>query len=223
MKGKHKLLSVALGAIFGVASMASHAATENVTSLTVTGGNFFLTGSPSVNPAITAGGGDPIVMGSYQGGTASASAEPNSAQTLTNFKYFGTPVYTFTAQSAENLVASPTGTIAGGAAPTGTVDTATNAIAMDMSSWFASWNGTNFNQGGAATGTVSACTATSCNYTLNWRSTVVGGPFNGQTGVWTLSGAAAVAPSPTPLPSPVWMLGSGLIGLVGVARRRKMS
>ncbi len=198
---REKALSLALGAIFGSVVLTSQAAVLTVTSLTVTGGSFYLTGSPSVNPAITAGLGEPIVTGSYQGGTASAPAEPNSAQTLTNFKYFGTPVYTFTAQSAENLVQSPTGTIAGGKTPSGTIDTSTNSLSMDMSSWFASWNGTNFNQGGAATGSVSGCTtsngATTCSYSMTWRSTVVGGPFNGQTGVWSLSGAVSTAAATT--------------------------
>lgn len=198
---REKALSLALGAIFGSVVLTSQAAVLNVTNLTVTGGSFYLTGSPTVNPAITAGPGEPIVTGGYQGGTANASAEPNPAQTLTNFKYFGTPVYTFTAQSAENLVSAPTGTIAGGKAPSGTIDTGAGTLSMDMSGWFASWNGTNFNQGGAATGTISSCTvsngATTCAYTMAWRSTVVGGPFNGQTGVWSLNGTVSTAAATT--------------------------
>ncbi len=50
------------------------------------------------------------------------------------------------------------------------------------------------------------------------------GPFNGQTPQF--SGAMTCqdcAPPPIPVPAAVWLFGSGLIGLVGVARRRKMA
>lgn len=91
---------------------------------------------------------------------------------------------------------------------------------FDMSSFTAAWNGTVFNQGNAAASmTLSGCTGTSCNYTMNWMSTIVGGPFNGQTGSWILGGTIAAVPEA----STYGMMAAGL-ALVGfVARRRTRS
>jgi hypothetical protein len=36
----------------------------------------------------------------------------------------------------------------------------------------------------------------------------------------TLTGAGGSGPPPVPLPAAVWLLGSGLLGLTGVARRK---
>lgn len=76
-------------------------------------------------------------------------------------------------------------------APTATVDGAT--LTVDHRAFSVSWNGQYFNQGAPspdgsgspATGTYDAATGA---YTLDWTSTVVGGPFNGFTGVWHLAG-----------------------------------
>ena len=43
------------------------------------------------------------------------------------------------------------------------------------------------------------------------------------TGLGPISGQfAAYSPSPVPVPAAVWLLGSGLVGLMGIARRRKV-
>ncbi|WP_297527145.1 VPLPA-CTERM sorting domain-containing protein [Thiohalobacter sp.] len=44
-------------------------------------------------------------------------------------------------------------------------------------------------------------------------------PFPGQQP--TFNGVVAAASSPVPVPAAVWLMGSGLVGLVGVARRRR--
>lgn len=70
----------------------------------------------------------------------------------------------------------------------------------DLSAVGVSWNGQEFNQGapkpGGATsanttGPTGTYDATTGAYTLEWTSQIVGGPFNGFTGVWHLTGTFA--------------------------------
>lgn len=68
-----------------------------------------------------------------------------------------------------------------------------STLTADLSAWSVSWNGQHFNQGApkpgaggsSATGTFDATTGA---YTLDWSSRIKGGPFNGFTGIWHLSG-----------------------------------
>jgi hypothetical protein len=76
------------------------------------------------------------------------------------------------------------------------------ALSGNLQALSASWNGQYFNQGSpkpdgtfptpttAVTGTYNATTQA---YTLTWASLIVGGPFNGFTGQWFLSGTFAAA------------------------------
>jgi len=47
------------------------------------------------------------------------------------------------------------------------------------------------------------------------------GPFPGFQASFELTGAGLATPSAVPVPAAVWLFGSGLVGLAGVARRRK--
>lgn len=109
--------------------------------------------------------------------------------------------------------------------PSGSVDTVAGTINVDFSSLragattpygsmdMALWPITNPPSGGSydpGTGV----------YALTWSnpfSVLVGGHYINGTVDVTLSGTATVVP----IPAALWLLGSGLLGLAGVARRRR--
>jgi len=50
------------------------------------------------------------------------------------------------------------------------------------------------------------------------------GPFPGNEPLWTGTGSITQgAPAAVPVPAAVWLFGSGLVGLAGIARRRKVA
>ncbi|ODU02198.1 MAG: hypothetical protein BGO62_03575 [Thiobacillus sp. 65-1402] len=130
---------------------------------------------------------------------------------LFNFGFFG-PVGAYLSSGSYTPFG---GTAAGGSATAPTASgTLGGAMTADLSAWTAFWNGNNFGQGGIATGTVDALG----NYNIGWSATVVGGAFDGMTGVWTMTGTVAAVPEA----STYGMMLAGL-GLVGFAvRRRKL-
>ena len=63
-------------------------------------------------------------------------------------------------------------------------------------------------------------------YTLNYAATVSGATgaaqgFNGVKYFLHLTGTVMKAPATVPLPAAVWLFGSGLLGLTGIARRKR--
>ncbi len=61
-------------------------------------------------------------------------------------------------------------------------------------------------------------------YTLDWSHTITSAEnslFGGSVADWHLEGVGTLAPAAVPVPAAVWLFGSGLLGLVGVARRKK--
>jgi|GEM_PF-5858790 len=191
-----------------VAGMAAGVQAAPITALTVTGGNFFMAGAGG--PLTPAAFANMSVDGSYDGsapaGTAASEAPyaPTSIATFT-FGFFG-PVATYTQQ---------TDSAAQGPYPGVTGDLTGTLLTLDLSSWTAWWNGTDFNQGGAANTAVTATTDGAGNFTATWSATVVGGAFNGQTGNWTLTGHAAAVPEPMSMA----LVGSSLVGLAGLRRK----
>ena len=188
-----------------------------ITSLEITGGLFGLGAPPSdvINPAAFA---NMSVDGSYDGSAppggvgTEASYVPTSIATFA-FGFFG-PVAVYTQE---------TDSVGNGPFPGVTGDLTGTTLTLDLRSWTAWWNGTDFNQGAAG---VTATTDVAGDFTASWSALVVGGPFDGQTGNWVINGNVAAGgpgpgPGPIPIPAAVWLFGSGLLGLVGVARRRR--
>lgn len=77
-------------------------------------------------------------------------------------------------------------------------------LSGQVTAWVAQWNGQSFNQGTPKPGgsvpppttyLTGTYDASSQQYTLDWKSLIVGGPFNGFTGVWHLTGTFVPQPS----------------------------
>ena len=215
----NKLLHTSITTALLLASTTAHSI--KVASLQVTGQDFAMAGAGgTLNPTAFA----KMTFGSYDGSAplttgTEADYAPISIATFA-FGFFG-PVAVYTAETD--------GLNSGFATPTG--DIAANTLTLDLSSWTAYWNGTSFNQGSSsdlAPNTV--CVGAACSsaivttfdsvtgdFTATWDAVVVGGAFNGQLASWSVTGTA----SAVPVPAAVWLFGTGLLGLAGIARRRK--
>ena len=125
-------------------------------------------------------------------------------------------VYTAASNTNPNGMGPAAGTVPGGPVPSGTVDDVAGTIEVDMSSWFADHGMFDQNLGGTAVGLWNSATG---DYQMAWTVALngPGHPALGSFVTWTVHGVA----SPVPVPAAVWLFGSGLLGLVGVARRKK--
>lgn len=238
---KKTALNAALATVLGFAAIGAQAAavnngdSMNITGATtpsgayVSGSYFAMDTNGNAKIAATektalSTGSVGIVIGNTTTAGASHSGAPTAGDTGTidaPWGFFGNTGTDF------NVVAITGSTTAG----------------LNMSGWRVSWNGIpSINMGGGAwaTGTGTGHTGATGTfvsgvgnftwsgvygtaYTLNYRATVpIGDPsgFGGVKYELHLEGIVTAAPPAVPVPAAAWLFGSGLMGLVGVARRK---
>jgi hypothetical protein len=113
----------------------------------------------------------------YQG----TSNDDTNTVLFTPFLFFGSPVGTYTASTGIDNP-NPTHVLP-------SLNFTTNTA--DMSSFYAYWNGTEFNQGASDASIVDNFDNT---YTVTWTSLIAGGPFGGKTGSWIMKGICIGCP-----------------------------
>ena len=102
--------------------------------------------------------------------------------------------------------------------------TATAGGAVNMAGWNVAWNGIAsiplVQQSASIACSTSTCSESS-NYTIDGAFHVNGAGFTTVAYTVHLEGHITDGVSAVPVPAAVWLFGSGLLGLAGVARRRK--
>lgn len=162
---------------------------------------------------------DGLIVGTIQAASGSHSGAPDSSESPgidQPWGFFGNTGMHYTASATNVLSASG------------------NTATLDFSGWGVTWNGiAAINMGGGAwgsnaNGVADITCAVDCadgdTYTLDYTATVPLGDPSGFGGVkynLHLVGTIGTAVSAVPVPAAVWLFGSGLLGLVGVARRKK--
>lgn len=221
----------------------TQASTLNIASMDITGGGYRVwdsSGTSIINPdtgtsfwAFTIFGPDTNLVNGYigngGGGLPDTTADPDS---IVGNLWFGTPINIYT--SAMNLGddQTPAGTIAGGVVPFGALNDINNTIVMNMDGLFGNWANIDVNIGtGKNDGFTSSVASGTWNpltqaYSLSWVTTVdnsLGGPClpTNCTAEFIFEGTAFQGTvNVVPVPATVWLFGSGLLGLMGVARRK---
>ncbi len=236
MKSNSCTLLVITSLCLGSLSVSSaYAASYSIAVMNITSGGFVAydyLNQPVTNPdsggtftPFSIIGSNTNLVGGYLGNTSSGA--------LSGF-WYGGAFQMYTAPSNLGGTYVPAGTVQGGLVPSGTLDNVAGTITMDLSSLFAYWGGLDFHQGTGKNDGVTSTLATglwdssSGHYSLSWTSSTNFSNSNPYvcdfqsptcSAKYTLEGYAAT--SAVPVPAAVYLLGSGILGLLGFVSRRK--
>ena len=215
----------AVCAFVAIIPLHSTAATFSIGSMDITNGTFDIDINDGGQVSLfTFFGPDTNLVGGYIGnGGLGLSADTADSGGIVGAQFSSFPINTYTAASNLGDDSTLAGSLSGGPVPTGILDDIVGTITMDLSSWFMNWNNNDIHAGtGKADGFTSALATGTWDpvtgaYSLSWLSLTGTGPSAGLESSFTLEGTA----SAVPVPPSIWLLGSGLIGLIGLARRKE--
>ena len=216
--------SIEFIAVFFVLATSVNAATFSIGSMYITAGTFDIdTNDGGLASSFSFFGPNTNLVGGYigNGGLDLLATTPDPGS-IVGAQFSSFPINTYTAASNLGDDSTLAGSLSGGLVPTGILDDIAGTITMDLSSWFMNWNNNDIHAGtGKADGFTSALATGTWDpvtgaYSLSWLSLTGTGPKAGLESSFMLEGTA----STVPVPPAIWLFGSGLIGLIGVARRK---
>ena len=200
-------------------SGVAHSAAINY--LELTGGTFSMDGGLTTSD-ISPGEFSNMTVGGYDGGDPVSSDMAQNSIGYIQFLTFGPMTFSTREQPWVDVYRPLTGDITNG------------ALTLDLDAWTVWYSGSVMNQGANDTcifadfitvfedicsrgAAVTTYDATSGAFTASWDSVFVGGSFPDSVGTWSITGNV----SAVPVPAAVWLFGSGIVGLIGAARRKK--
>lgn len=197
---------------------------SNVTYRVWNANGVLMTNNGNPISTLTSLGPNTNLVGGYigSGGASTPYSVPN-AVAIGSGLWYGLPFSVYSAAFNLGDTMTPAGTIGGGAVPSGTLDTNTGTINMNLSGLFGNWNNVDFNIGTGKGDGVTSAYATGTwapnvhAYTLTWTTLTNVAGYGTYTAQFTVSGTA----TPVPVPAAVWLMLSGLAGLSGLAAKRK--
>jgi hypothetical protein len=209
---KKTLVSIAIVGALGITSQSAQAALASDANLSIdAGSNFGMEVSPGFILPTAISGNNGINIGTIQNATGSHSGAPDGSESpdIDNPWTFFSNTGMHGSSSAINILS----------------DDGAGNVTLDFSGWYVTWNAIpviDMGSGGAAAMTCSGTCAAGDTYELTYAAVVPAGDPSSFGGVnyslnlfGTVSDAAVI-----PVPAAVWLFGSGLLGLVGVARRK---
>ena len=190
--------------LFGASIINAQAAVINLASLTITDASISGIAVPGFTASLDILDPSTNILAGY------------ATIAVTNIGGADQTVYTAASNTNPNGMGPPAATIPGGPVPSGTVDDVAGTIEVDMSSWFSDHGPFDQNLGGTAVGLWNSATG---DYLMAWTVALNDPqhPAFGSFVTWTVHGIA----SPVPVPAALWLFGSGLLGLVGISRRKR--
>jgi len=219
---KKTVLYTAMGLSLAATSMSAHAGLSDGTLLTMDPATYKCVANDGVYPDCNSGikiiGGSFFAMGTVKvglnpgsdGGIVMGVTQPVDTQPIdTPWIFFCNAGWHYTTTAI--TVIDPDVNNDGGFTQS-----------LDLSGWTVTWNGIpEINIGGVGTITCSlADCAAGSTYALDYATLIPSSPDHGFGGTpYTLALRGTI--SAVPVPAAVWLFGSGLLGLVGVARRKK--